>query len=116
MSSILTNTSAMTALQSLNQTLKTMQMTQAEISTGLKISSASDNAAYWSIATIMKQDSSALSTVSDALSLGASSVLVANNGLTSAIDVVGQIKNALASATQPGIDRSKIQNQITNLQ
>jgi len=116
MSSILTNTSAMTALQSLNQTMKSMQMTQAQISTGLRISSASDNAAYWSIATTMKQDSSALSTVSDALALGASSVSVANNGLTSAIDVVGQIKNALASATQPGIDRTKIQSQITNLQ
>jgi flagellin len=116
MSSILTNSSAMTALQSLNMTMASMKTTQSQISTGLRISSAADNAAYWSIATTMKQDSSALSTVSDALSLGASSMSVANNGLTSAIDVVGQIKNALASASQPGIDRTKIQSQITNLQ
>jgi flagellin len=116
MSSILTNTSAMTALQTLNQTMKSMQTTQNQISTGLRISSASDNAAYWSIATTMRQDSSALSTVSDALALGGSTMEVANNGLSSAIDVVGQIKNALASATQPGIDRTKVQGQITQLQ
>jgi flagellin len=116
MSSILTNSSAMIALQSLNQTMKTMQMTQTQISTGMRISSASDNAAYWSIATTMRQDSSALSTVSDALALGASTVDVGNNGLVSAIDVVGQIKNALASATQPNLDRVKIQSQIKQLQ
>lgn len=116
MSSILTNTSAMTALQTLNQTMNSMKMTQNQISTGLRISSASDNAAYWSVATTMKQDSSVLSTVSDALALEGSTMDVANNGLTSAIDVVGQIKNALASATQPGIDRTKIQGQISNLQ
>lgn len=116
MSSILTNSSAMIALQSLNQTMKTMQTTQTQISTGMRISSAADNAAYWSIATTMKQDSSALSTVSDALALGASTVDVGNNGLVSAIDVVGQIKNALASATQPNLDRVKIQSQIKQLQ
>ncbi len=116
MSSILTNTSAMTALQTLNQTMNSMKTTQNQISTGLRISSASDNAAYWSVATTMKQDSSVLSTVSDALALEGSTMDVANNGLTSAIDVVGQIKNALASATQPGIDRTKIQGQISNLQ
>ena len=53
MSSILTNTSAMTALQTLNQTMNSMKMTQNQISTGLRISSASDNAAYWSVATTM---------------------------------------------------------------
>ena len=116
MSSLLTNTSAMTALQTLNQTMNSMKMTQNQISTGLRISSASDNAAYWSVATTMKQDSSVLSTVSDALALEGSTMDVANNGLTSAIDVVGQIKNALASATQPGIDRTKIQGQLSNLQ
>jgi flagellin len=96
--------------------MNSMKMTQNQISTGLRISSASDNAAYWSVATTMKQDSSVLSTVSDALALEGSTMDVANNGLTSAIDVVGQIKNALASATQPGIDRTKIQGQISNLQ
>ena len=43
----------MTALQSLQQTSKDLLTTQNRISTGLKVASASDNAAYWSIATTM---------------------------------------------------------------
>ena len=71
MSSILTNTSAMTALASLTATNKQLEVTQARIATGYKVSSAADNAAYWSIATTMRSDNKALSTVQDALGLGA---------------------------------------------
>ncbi|MDO9442948.1 MAG: flagellin, partial [Beijerinckiaceae bacterium] len=46
MTSILTNASAITALQNLNATNKSMQQTQDRISTGMRVSSASDNAAY----------------------------------------------------------------------
>ena len=55
-SSILTNSSALTALQSLDQTEQALSSTQNEISTGLAVSSAADNAAYWSIATTMRSD------------------------------------------------------------
>ncbi len=44
MSSILVNASAVTALQSLRMTQSSLTTTQKEISTGLKISSAADNA------------------------------------------------------------------------
>ena len=56
MSSINTNVAAMTALQSLTQTNKMLTQTQSHISTGLRVAEASDNAAYWSIATTMKSD------------------------------------------------------------
>ena len=71
MSSINTNVAAMTALQSLTQTNKMLTDTQSHISTGLRVAEASDNAAYWSIATTMKSDKASLSTVQDALGLGA---------------------------------------------
>ncbi len=71
MTSIHTNIAAMAALQSLSQTNKTMESTQNRISTGFKVAAASDNAAYWSIATTMRSDNGALSTVHDALGLGA---------------------------------------------
>ncbi len=71
MASILTNASALTALQSLNATNKQLEMTQARISTGYRVSKAADNAAYWSIATTMRSDNNAMSTVQDALGLGA---------------------------------------------
>ena len=116
MSSINTNVAAMTALQTLTQTNKALTETQNRISTGLRVASAEDNAAYWSIATTMRSDNSALSTVKDALGLGAATVDVAYTGLTSAIEVVDEIKSKLVAARQPGIDRAKIQSEITELQ
>lgn len=116
MASILTNVSAMTALESLNKTNMALQKTQQRISTGLRVGSAEDNAAYWSIATTMKSDNSALSTVKDALGLGAATIDVAYTGTNSAIDVTKEIKNKLVAARQPGIDRAKIQSEITELQ
>ncbi len=116
MTSILTNPSALTALQTLTQTMKSLQKTQGEISTGLRIASAADNAAYWSIATTMKSDSSVLSTVSDALNMGASTLDVASTAMDKAITIMGKIKQDLASAAQPGVDRNKIQADITQQQ
>jgi len=116
MSSINTNVAAMTALQTLSMTNKALTETQNRISTGLRVADASDNAAYWSIATTMRSDNSALSTVRDALGLGAATVDVAYTGLNSAIEVVDEIKSKLVAARQPGVDRAKIQSEITELQ
>jgi flagellin len=116
MSSILTNISAMTALQTLQQTNKSTEMTQARISTGMRVATATDNAAYWSIATTMRTDNDALSTVRDALGLGSATIDVAYTALESAIDVVGEIKSKLVAARQPGIDREKVQAEISELQ
>ena len=116
MLSIKTNTSAMTALQNLANTQKEMEKTQARISTGLRVGSASDNAAYWSIATTMQSDNSALSTVRDALNLGSATIDTANAGLTASKDLVNQIKTKLVAATQPGVDRAKVQDEIGQLQ
>jgi flagellin len=116
MSSINTNVAAMTALQTLTQTNKQLTETQSRISTGYRVADASDNAAYWSIATSMRSDNAALSTVQDALGLGAATVDVAYTGINSAIKVVDQIKSKLVAARQPGVDRNKIQSEITELQ
>ncbi|HEY7626437.1 MAG TPA: flagellin [Ilumatobacteraceae bacterium] len=116
MSSINTNVAAMTALQSLTHTNNSLVEVQSRISTGLRVAEASDNAAYWSIATTMRSDNAALSTVQDALGLGAATVNVAYTGVKSAIDVVDQIKSKLVAAREPGVDRSKIQSDIDSLQ
>ncbi|MCB1378749.1 MAG: flagellin [Alphaproteobacteria bacterium] len=116
MPSIMTNVSAMTALQSLSATNKNLSQTQSRISTGYRVSSAEDNAAYWSIATTMRSDRGALSTVKDALGLGAATIDVAYTGMNAAIDVTKEIKNKLVAARQPGIDREKVQSEISELQ
>ena len=75
MNSINTNFAALTALQSLNQTNQDMLTTQSRISTGFKIDSAADGAAYWSMATTMRSDNAALSAVTDALGLGSATIV-----------------------------------------
>jgi flagellin len=116
MASILTNGSAMTALQNLTATIQRLDETQTRISTGLRVGKAEDNAAYWSIATTMRSDNGALSTVKDALGLGSATIDVAYTGISSAIDAVKEIKNKLVAARQPGVDRAKIQSEVTELQ
>jgi flagellin len=64
----------------------------------------------------MKSDKASLSTVQDALGLGASMVDVTYTAMNSAIDVVDQIKSKLVAAREPGVDKTKIQTEITQLQ
>ncbi len=116
MTSLLTNTSAMTALQTLTQTNKNMAVTQNRISTGYRVATASDNAAYWSIATTMRSDNKALSTVQDALGLGAAQVDIAYTAMEKAKDIIDEIKVKLIAAKQPGVDKSKIQSEIDQFQ
>ncbi len=116
MNSIHTNISAMTALQSLDKTNKTLLETQNRISTGFRVATASDNAAYFSIATTMRSDNAALSTVQDALGLGAAAVDVAYTALESTISVVEEIKTKLVAAREPGVNRVAVQAEITELQ
>ncbi len=116
MTSILTNIAAMSALQTLRSINSGMEETQARVSSGMRVETASDNAAYWSIATTMRSDNMALSAVQDALGLGAAKVDTAYAGMESAIDVVKEIKAKLVAATEEGVDKSKIQEEIDQLQ
>ncbi len=116
MSSLLTNASAMTALQTLNKTNASMAQVQSRISTGQRVATAQDNAAYWSIATTMRSDNMALSAVKDALGLGAATLDVQYTAMDKAKDLVNDIKKNLVAARQPGVDREKIQQAITEAQ
>ncbi|WP_019994534.1 flagellin N-terminal helical domain-containing protein [Aureimonas ureilytica] len=116
MTSVNTNIAAITALRNLQQTQSLLEGTQNRISTGLKIGEAKDNAAYWSIATTLRSDNKSLATVKDALSLGSATVDTAYQGLNKAKDVLDEIKSKLTAASQDGVDRSKIQTEIAELQ
>jgi flagellin len=105
----------MTALQTLKTTNKMLDTTQGRISTGYRVAEASDNAAYWSIATTMRSDNKALSTVQDSLGLGAAMVDVAYTAMDSAKDYLDEIKTKLVAATAPGVDKSKIQAEVSEL-
>ena len=115
MTSIMTNSAAMSALATLRSINNDMESTQNRVSSGYRVESAADNAAYWSIATTMRSDNKALSTVQDALGLGAAKVDVAYTGMNSAIDVVAEIKAKLVAAREPGVDKTKIDKELTEL-
>lgn len=116
MTSILTNIAAMSALQTLRTIGGNMEETQGRVSSGLRVGEASHNAAYWSIATTMRSDNMALSAVSDALGLGAAKVDTAYAGMESAIEVVKEIKAKLVAATEQGVDKAKINEEVKQLQ
>jgi flagellin len=116
MSSILTNMSAMSAVASLTATQKALATTQSQISTGLKVSSAQDNASYWSIATSMRSDVGALGAVSDSLNLGQSVVSTASQAVSSSIDILNQMKDLVVTAQTAGQDTTTIDTQMSQLQ
>ncbi len=116
MSSLLTNTSAMVALSTLRGINDDMATTQNRISTGMRVSDASDNAAYWSIATTMRADNTALGAVKDAIGLGAATVDVAFTAVDKAVDVMKDVVRDLTTATGDTVDKGKIQSAMSNAQ
>jgi flagellin len=110
----------MTALQTLRNVSSQLSTTQNRISTGQRVSTASDNAAYWSIATSMRADNNALSAVSDSLGLSAATVDTEYTALTAVVgDSTGgltKLQGLLVEAKTAGIDRTKIQADITQIQ
>ncbi|GMO11226.1 MULTISPECIES: flagellin [Bradyrhizobium] len=119
-SSLLTNSAAMTALQTLRNVSASLQTTENRISTGQRVSTASDNSAYWSIATSMRADNAALSAVSDSLGLSAATVDTEYTALNKVIgdqnSGLTKLQALLVEAKTAGIDRKKIQSEITQIQ
>ncbi|SIP92995.1 flagellin [Rhizobium sp. RU35A] len=115
MTSIITNTGAMVALKTLREVTTHLEVTQERMASGLRVGQSSQNAAYWSIATTMRSDDKALSAVQDAMNLGAATADTAYAGLDSSIDVVDEIKSKLIAARQPGVDKEKVNKEITQL-
>ena len=112
MSSILTNTSAMMALESLRMINTDLTTTQNQISTGKKVASSSDNASIWAITNIMDSDIGGFRQISDSLALGKAAVENANNAVESVSDVLKDMKELIVSAQSEGVDKSVIQAEI----
>jgi flagellin len=112
MTSILTNTSAMTALKVLRQNETALGMTQERISTGLKVNSAKDDASTWAISQGIKSDVSAFKTMSEGLTMAASAIKVAAENAAKINDQITTIKQKIAAAKAPGSDKAAIQQNI----
>ena len=115
MSSILTNSSAMVALQTLRGVNKGLAQTQSEISTGKSVGSARDNAAVWSISKTMESDVKGFKAISDSLALGKSTVAVARQASETVTDLLTEMKGRIVAAQESNVDRDKINDDVTAL-
>ncbi|MGR3758456.1 MAG: flagellin N-terminal helical domain-containing protein [Tranquillimonas sp.] len=115
MSSILTNTSAMIALQNLKSINGNLAKTQEQISTGKTISSAKDNSAIWAISKVMESDVNSFKGISDSLALGESTVAVARQASETVTDLLTQMKSKIVAAQQDNVDRGKINDDVAAL-
>ncbi len=116
MSSILTNNSAMVALQTLKGINKSLAMTQEQISTGKEIGTAKDNAAVWAISKVMESDVNGFKAVSDSLNLGSGTVAVARNASETITDLLTEMKGRIVAAQEENVDRTAIQRDIDALE
>ncbi|WP_064681124.1 flagellin [Rhizobium bangladeshense] len=109
----ITSAAAVNALAVLRSINKEASQTQQQVSSGYRIETAADDASYWSVATVMRSDSTNLGTIGDALGLGAAKVDATYTAMTSAIDLVTQIRAKLVAAREPGTDKDKINAEIS---
>ncbi|NIZ09739.1 flagellin [Pseudooceanicola sp. HF7] len=115
MSSILTNNSAMVALQTLTAVNKSMTEVQSNISTGKKVASSKDNSAVWAISKVMESDVRGFKGISESLALGGSTVAVARKAAESVTDLLTDMKGKIVAAQEENVDRDKIQTDIAAL-
>lgn len=116
MSSILTNTGAMTALQTLKSINSNLSDVQSQISTGKSVGSAKDNSAVWAISKVMESDVKGFQSISESLSLGESTVALARNAAETVTDLLTDMKGRIVAAQEENVDRGSIQADIDALE
>ena len=113
--SVLTNTAAMVALQTLRTTNNSLETVNSQISTGKKVATAKDNAAVFAISKVMESDVSGFKAISESLALGESTTAVAANAAESIGTLLNEIKGKIISANEDNVDRQKLQDEIVQL-
>ncbi|WP_262689817.1 flagellin [Kordiimonas aestuarii] len=104
MFSVNTNAGAFAALQNLNATGRSLETTQSRVNTGLKVASARDDAATYSIAQNMRGDVAGFRAVGNSLSRAQSELDVAIAGAEAISDLLIQMKEKAVAAKDDGID------------
>jgi len=115
MSSILTNQSALVALDTLRGINKNLGSVQNEISTGKKVSNAKDNSAIYAISTVIQTDIDSFKQISDSLNLGSATVGVARSASENITERLQDAKALIVSAQEENVDRTKIQSNLNEL-
>lgn len=115
MSSILTNTGSMVALQTLRGINTNLTKTQSEIATGKTVANAKDNAAVWAISKTMESDVKGFKAISSSLALGQSTVAVARQASESITDLLVKMKDRVVAGQERNVDSATIQKDVDAL-
>jgi flagellin len=102
--SILTNTSAYAALQSLSASTADLNRIDAVIASGLKVAGAADDPASYALAQTLRGQSSGWAAVSDSLGRAQSTVDVAAAGSEQISDILGQLKAKATAYADPSLN------------
>lgn len=108
MSSILTNNSAMVALQTLKGINSGLAETQNQISTGKSVATAKDNSAIWAISKIMESDVAGFNAISDSLNVGEATTAVASAAAEQIVDVLEEMRELAVAGISETADHGKI--------
>ena len=112
MTSILTNNSAMVALQTLKGINAQLGKTQADIATGKSVANAKDNAAVWAISKVMETDQAAFKTIQSNLNVADAVVTAARTGAEEVTKLLNEMKQLAGGAANDAADFGKIQADI----
>jgi len=115
MASILTNGSALGALRSLTESQEALAGIERQVSTGLAVSTAADNAAYWSIAAQLKSDSCVVSAANQAIAQNQSALSTAATTIAAITSTINMIATALTQAANPGANLSDVNTTLSSL-
>ena len=99
--SVITNASALVALQNLNATNSKLAATQSRVNTGLKVQGARDNAATWAVAQNQRADMNALESVKTSLNRATSIADVALAAGQQISDILVELRQKATAAADP---------------
>lgn len=102
--SVNVNPTALSALRTLNDTTRALSQTQTRINTGLRVSSAKENAAIFSIAQKLRADLIGFSAVKQSLDRSISTTDIALAAATAVSDLLISMKEKAVAAADQGLD------------
>jgi flagellin len=116
--SVNTNTGAMIALESLDETNHALTVTQKQVSTGFRVADASDDGAAFAIATTVRSTVGALNSANQQLGASQGLLSTTNSALTNIATTMGSMRDTLvklADSSVTGTERTQEQAQYTSL-
>ncbi len=115
MTSIITNSAAISALRNLQFVNRSLETTNERVSTGLRVNSAADNATYWELAATARSENSSDVALRDSLGIGKALMSGVQATMETTVSELQDLQTLLISARQAGADRTAIQTEVDGI-